>query len=61
MCAIVEVEMFFKGPNAIVIEWSDASSGCDNITSVAPYFSSKCNSYRTIIISICNIRIFCLI
>jgi len=37
--SIVEVEMFFKGTNAIAIEWSDASSGCDNISSVAPYFS----------------------
>ena len=32
--------MFFKGTNAIAIEWSvSPPSGCDNISSVAPYFS----------------------
>ena len=41
---MVEVEMFFKGTNAIAIEWSDASSGCDDISSVDSIFSVNRNS-----------------
>ncbi len=39
----VSVEMFFKGTNALAIEWSasSAAAGCTNISNVAPVFTIK--------------------
>lgn len=39
----VSVEMFFKGTNALAIEWSasSAAAGCSNISNVAPVFTIK--------------------
>ena len=37
----VSIDMFFKGTNALAIEWdsSAAANGCSNISNVAPVFS----------------------